>query len=79
LLPGFRRLATAGIDKQYQCFSEETSQLRRSHTEMMTSHSRLLHLSGKLERETDELTADTRANQVLPATCRRLLQSSRSG
>lgn len=75
LAAGIRRLSTAGMDKKYQSFWEETSQLR-GRIRMLSSHRRLLQQTGRLECEFDELTADTSANQILRATCRRLLLCS---
>jgi 5-methylcytosine-specific restriction enzyme subunit McrC len=72
---GIRRLATKGMDKGYRQVIEETPRLR-GRVDLLTSHRRMTQLSGRMVCEFDELTADTPPNQILKATCRRLLQTS---
>ena len=75
LCGGIRRLATKGMDKNYREFTETTPRLR-GRVDVLASHRRMTHVSGKMICEFDELTADTLPNQVLKATCRRLFRSS---
>lgn len=75
LAGGIRRLATRGIDKSYVGIVEETPRLR-GRLQLLNSHRQLTHLSGRLICEFDELTADTLPNQILRATCQRLLRHS---
>lgn len=72
---GIRRLATKGMDKGYRQFTETTPRLR-GRVDVLASHRRMTHVSGQMICEFDELTADTLPNQVLKATCRRLIRSS---
>ena len=70
---GIRRLATRGIDKSYIEFTEETPRLR-GRIQLLPSYRRLTHASGRMICEFDELTVDTLPNQILKATCQRLLR-----
>ena len=72
---GIRRLATKGIDKGYRQFAETTPRLR-GRVDVLASYRRMTHVSGQMICEFDELTADTLPNQVLKATCKRLIRSS---
>ncbi len=72
---GIRRLATHGFDKGYLNFAESTPRLR-GRVDIVGSHRRMTHVSGRMICEFDELTADTLANQILKATCRRLSNAS---
>jgi 5-methylcytosine-specific restriction enzyme subunit McrC len=72
---GIRRLSTQGMDKGYRQFVEETPRLR-GRVDLVTSYRRQTQLSGRMVCEFDELTADTLPNQILKATCRRLLLST---
>lgn len=72
---GIRGLATRGIDKDYLPFVEETPRLR-GRIQLLPSYRRLTHASGRMICEFDELTADTLPNQILKATCNRLVQQS---
>lgn len=72
---GIHRLATQGIDKEYVSFVEETPRLR-GQIQLLESYRRLTHASGRMICEFDELTADTLPNQILKATCQRLLGHS---
>ena len=75
LANGVRRLATRGIDRDYFGVVEETPRLR-GRLQLVQSYRRLTHLSGRLICEFDELTTDTLPNQILKATCQRLLTHS---
>lgn len=72
---GIRRLATQGFDKGYLNFTESTPRLR-GRVDIVGSHRRMTHISGRMICEFDELSADTVANQILKATCRRLSNAS---
>jgi 5-methylcytosine-specific restriction enzyme subunit McrC len=75
LAGGIRRLATKGMDKGYKQFTETTPRLR-GRVDVLTSHRRMTQVTGRMICEFDELTADTLPNQILKATCRRLLKLS---
>jgi len=70
---GIRHLATQGMDKGYREFSETTPRLR-GRVDVLASHRRMTHVSGRMICDFDELTADTLPNQILKSTCRRLIQ-----
>lgn len=72
---GIRRLATQGMDKGYHEFTETTPRLR-GRVEILASHRRMTHVSGRMICEFDELTADTLPNRILKTTCRRLMQGT---
>lgn len=72
---GIRRLATTAMDKGYRDFIETTPRLR-GRVDLLASHRRMTHVSGRMICEFDELTADTLPNRILRATCRRLLQAA---
>ena len=69
---GIRQLAKRGIDKGYVGYTEETPRLR-GRIQLLASYRRLTHASGRMICEFDELTMDTLPNQILKATCLRLL------
>ncbi|QDV73855.1 5-methylcytosine restriction system specificity protein McrC [Botrimarina mediterranea] len=71
---GVRRLATRGIDKHYHAVRETTAKLR-GRVEVLESHRRMTHVSGRMICEFDELTANTLPNRILKSTCERLLAS----
>jgi len=71
---GIRRLATRGFDKDYLGFEEETPRLR-GRLDIVGSYRRMTHISGSMICEFDELSVDTLPNQILKATCRRLLSA----
>ena len=75
LAGGIRRLPTTGMDKGYKQFIETTPRLR-GRVDVLTSHRRMTQVTGRMICEFDELTADTLPNQILKATCRRLLNLS---
>jgi len=75
LAGGIRQLATKGMDKGYVGFVETTPRLR-GRVDILASHRRMTHVSGRMICEFDELTSDTLPNRILKATCRRLLQAT---
>jgi len=75
LSSGIRKLATRGMDKGYIVVTEETPRLR-GRMRLLPSYQKLTQLSGRMICEFDELTADTLPNQILKATCQRLLQKA---
>lgn len=72
---GIRKLLTKGIDKEYLVHRETTPRLK-GHVDILGSYRRMTQLSGRMICEFDELTADTLPNQILKASCRRLLSVS---
>ena len=72
---GIKRLPSKGIDRDYREFVEATPRLR-GRVDVLASHRRMTHLSGRMICEFDELTIDTLPNQILKATCRLLLRCS---
>ncbi len=75
LTGGIQQLATKGMDKGYREFTDTSPRLR-GRVDVLASYRRMTHVAGRMICEFDELTADTLPNQILRATCYRLLQSS---
>ena len=74
LARGIRRLGSFGMDKSYTGNVEQTSRLKgRIH--IADSYRIMSHRSGRMICTFDELTADTVPNQILRATCDRLLKT----
>jgi 5-methylcytosine-specific restriction enzyme subunit McrC len=72
LARGIRRLGSVGMDKSYTGTTDQTSRLKgRIH--IADSYRVMSHRSGKMICTYDELTADTVPNQILRATCDRLI------
>lgn len=75
LARGIRRLGLVGMDKSYTGTVEPTSRLKgRIH--VVESYRAITHRSGQMLCTFDELTADTVPNQILRATCDRLLKTN---
>lgn len=68
---GVRRLASQGMDKGYHEFREATPRLR-GRVDVLASCRRMMHVSGRMLCEYDELTANTLPNRLLKSTCLRL-------
>jgi len=71
---GIRRLGSVGMDKSYVGTVEEIPRLR-GRLLLADSYRRMTQRSGRIVCAFDELSADTVPNQILRATCDRLLQS----
>jgi 5-methylcytosine-specific restriction enzyme subunit McrC len=71
LARGVRKLAQQGMDKGYQLVREATPRLR-GRVDVPGSCRRMLHISGKMLCDFDELTANTLPNRILKSTCLRL-------
>ena len=72
---GVRRLATRGVDRNYQPFQELTSRLR-GRVDVLASYRRMTHASARLICEFDELTPNTLPNRRLKTTCLRVAWSA---
>lgn len=71
LANGVRRLANQGMDKGYHRFEEVTPRLR-GRVDFLTSYRRMMHVSGRMLCEYDQLTANTLPNRILKSTCQQL-------
>ena len=71
---GIRRLASAGIDKSYLGAVDNVARLR-GRVLLADSYRRMTQRSGRMICAFDELSANTIPNQILRATCDRLLRS----
>lgn len=72
---GIRRLASAGMDKSYLGAVDDVARLR-GRVLLADSYRRMTQRSGRMICAFDELSANTIPNQILRATCDRLLRSS---
>jgi 5-methylcytosine-specific restriction enzyme subunit McrC len=75
LVNGVHSLVRRGIDKGY-CATVEVTPRIRGRIDVMSSYRRLTQLSGTMQCEFDELTADTLPNKIIKSTCRLLLVPS---
>lgn len=73
LARGIRKLGSVGMDKSYTGTVQQTSRLKGKIC-LAESYQRMTHRSGEMICSFDELTADTVPNQILRATCDRLLK-----
>ncbi|MFN8707148.1 MAG: 5-methylcytosine restriction system specificity protein McrC [Planctomyces sp.] len=71
---GIRKLGSVGMDKSYTGMVQQTSRLK-GRVHLADSYQRMTYRSGEMICAFDELTADTVPNQLLRATCDRLLKS----
>jgi 5-methylcytosine-specific restriction enzyme subunit McrC len=75
LANGIHSLMRRGIDKGY-CATVEVTPRIRGRIDILSSYRRLTQLSGIMQCEFDELTADTLPNKIIKSTCRLLLVPS---
>lgn len=75
LTNGIHSLVRRGIDKGY-CSTVEVTPCLRGRIDVISSYRRLTQLSGTMQCEFDELTADTLPNKIIKSTCRLLLVAS---
>ena len=73
LARGIRKQGSVGMDKSYTGTVQQSSRLK-GRIRLAESYQLMTHRSGKMICSFDELTADTVANQILRATCDRLLR-----
>lgn len=72
LINGIHSLVRRGIDKGY-CPTVEVTPRLRGRIDVISSYRRLTQLSGTMQCEFDELTADTLPNKIIKSTCKLLL------